>query len=285
MLWHALNTYTGTIDAAGIKRLLRTAANKVIGDCSQARYPALARLTNPKENPLFAVCLGRMRAGAAVPIRAFLQAVCPCASGEQIDCFEKFDLESWHKEKRFVEAVGQWSCDSSEFWRKPVMRPKALKDLAAQFKAMDVNGDSRLSVPEICTAELSPEDAKELVCRHDLDGNGSISLKEFVHMQCPDAKRPQGDVEFERALRRHWDNVRESWEVGRCAAPVTSPKVAHMLFISADYDGDGSISLDELAGYVDVNTSRDLMAAYDSNSDGRLSHSEFRSMVGAVAVA
>ncbi|EFJ36098.1 hypothetical protein SELMODRAFT_69135, partial [Selaginella moellendorffii] len=137
-------------------------------------------------------------------------------------------------------------------------------ELEAVFRLFDANGDGRISVSELgavlkCLAmgndpPPTEEELHKMVEEVDADGDGFISLDEFLHFHA------------------------------QSTASVAELKAAFYVF---DLDRNGFISADELhrvlVGLGEVNLTMEdcgrMIRGVDSNGDGRVDFEEFKLMM------
>lgn len=129
------------------------------------------------------------------------------------------------------------------------------------FRAMDVNGDGKLSKEEIKNGyaeffgkSLSDEEIDEMFARVDQDGNGEIEYTEFV---------------VATMNEKH----------------LLSSNKLQTAFKMFDKDGGGSISTDEIKQVLSFGQTLDedvinsIINQVDENGDGEISYDEFAQMM------
>ena len=142
---------------------------------------------------------------------------------------------------------------------------RSISNIKESFKRFDVNGDGQISRSELKNGmKMSDGDLDVVFALGDLDGDGEISMGEFVLIMSPLAKNAVN------RFRNCFKNIQEL---------VTA-------FARFDANGDGSISQQELvAGMRDMRMSFSneetsaIFAAADINQDGEIAYTEFVSLM------
>jgi len=142
---------------------------------------------------------------------------------------------------------------------------RSISNVKESFKKFDINQDGQISRSELKNGmKLSDADLEIIFALGDLDGDGEISMCEFVLIMCPLAKN---------AVNRFRNCFRDIHEL--IAA-----------FAQFDSNNDGSISQQELsAGMRNMRMSfsneetNAIFAAADINADGEIAYTEFVSLM------
>lgn len=142
---------------------------------------------------------------------------------------------------------------------------RSISNIKECFKKFDVNKDGQISRNELRAGmKLSDSDLDVVFALGDLDGDGEISLSEFVRIMSPVAGN---------AVNRFRNCFKDIYEL--VAA-----------FRKFDTNNDGSISIQELSsGMRELRMSfsneetNAIYAASDINSDGEISYTEFVSLM------
>ena len=129
------------------------------------------------------------------------------------------------------------------------------------FRAMDVNGDGKLSKQEIKNGyleyfgkSLTDEQIDDMFAQVDADGNGEIDYSEFVVATMNEKN-------------------------------LLSNNKLHTAFKMFDKDGGGSISTDEIKQVLSFGQNLDeavvqqIIEQVDKNGDGEISYEEFAAMM------
>lgn len=135
------------------------------------------------------------------------------------------------------------------------------EDIDKVFRAMDANGDGKLSKEEIKNGyaeyfgkQLTDDEIDEMFARVDADGNGEIDYSEFVVATMNEKS-------------------------------LLSNNKLHTAFKMFDKDGGGSISTDEIKQVLSFGQTLDesvvnqIIAQVDANGDGEISYEEFAAMM------
>merc|ERR1719270_1866268 len=138
---------------------------------------------------------------------------------------------------------------------------RSVSNIKESFKKFDANGDGAISRSELRNAmKLSDADLDIVFALGDVDGDGEISMGEFVLIMSPLAKN---------AVNRFRNCFKDIHEL------ITA-------FSQIDANGDGSISQQELsAGMRNMRMSfsneetNAIFAAADINQDGEIAYTEF----------
>ena len=142
---------------------------------------------------------------------------------------------------------------------------RSVSNIKESFKKFDANGDGAISRSELKNAmKLTDTELDIVFALGDLDGDGEISMDEFVLIMSPLAKN---------AVNRFRN----------CFKDIHGLITA---FTQIDANGDGSISQQELAGgmrnmrmsFSNEETNA-IFAAADVNQDGEIAYSEFVSLM------
>lgn len=159
------------------------------------------------------------------------------------------NLKSFQSANKLKEAI-------SMFITLQVINIHDVKELKELFKAIDKNGDGRLSREEIKEGILklqgidaSDEHLKNIINEVDTDGDGFINYEEFIK-----ATLSENVIYSKENLKKAFDMF--------------------------DLDGSGKICLNEMASVfkenvVDKNTMMEFMKEADRNSDGEIDFDEF----------
>ena len=142
---------------------------------------------------------------------------------------------------------------------------RSISNIKESFKKFDINRDGQISRTELKNGmKLSEADLDVVFALGDLDGDGEISMGEFVLIMSPLAKNAVN------RFRNCFKNIQEL---------VTA-------FARFDANGDGSISQQELsAGMREMRMSfsneetNAIFAAADTNTDGDITYLEFVSLL------
>jgi len=142
---------------------------------------------------------------------------------------------------------------------------RSISNVKESFKKFDVNHDGQISRSELKNGmKLSDADLEVVFALGDLDGDGEISMSEFVLIMCPLAKN---------AVNRFRNCFKDIHEL--IAA-----------FAQFDSNNDGAISQQELsAGMRNMRMSfsneetNAIFAAADINQDGEIAYTEFVSLM------
>ena len=135
------------------------------------------------------------------------------------------------------------------------------EDIDKVFRAMDVNGDGKLSKEEIkngyaeyFSKNLSDEEVDDMFAKVDSDASGEIDYSEFVVATMNEKN-------------------------------LLSNNKLHTAFKMFDKDGGGSISTDEIKQVLSFGQSLDetvvqqIIDQVDKNGDGEISYEEFAAMM------
>lgn len=137
--------------------------------------------------------------------------------------------------------------------------------------ALDNSAKGKFSVQDVGTClraldiDAADEVIRDLVKKHDKDGDGLITKEEFGTMSKELSMNPYSYAAF-TLDEREWKTLKE-------------------VFTSLDEDKDGSLSMAEIETAFAMlfrqpsdDELRRLMAKYDSNQDGKIDRDEFRLM-------
>lgn len=152
------------------------------------------------------------------------------------------------------------------------------KAIMKAFEAKDKDGDSQLSLDEICSGlgcetDEEKQMAESLFGRLDQDKNGQVSLHEFAALYGT-ALAPAPAAQAEKEAGNSIEEVVEIFDAG-----LTDR--LKVVFKNADANGDGVISKEELRnllGQLDKWSDAEfdvLFAEVDKNGDGKIQHQEF----------
>jgi calcium-dependent protein kinase len=135
------------------------------------------------------------------------------------------------------------------------------EDIDKVFRAMDANGDGKLSKSEIKNGyleyfgkSLTDEQIDDMFAQVDADGNGEIDYSEFVVATMNEKN-------------------------------LLSNNKLHTAFKMFDKDGGGSISTDEIKQVLSFGQNLDeavvqqIIEQVDKNGDGEISYEEFAAMM------
>lgn len=141
------------------------------------------------------------------------------------------------------------------------MSKQEKEDIDKVFRAMDANGDGKLSKEEIKNGyaeyfgkSLTDEQVDDMFNQIDADGSGEIDYSEFVVATMNEKN-------------------------------LLSNNKLHTAFKMFDKDGGGSISTDEIKQVLsfgqnlDEDTVNKIIAQVDANGDGEISYEEFAAMM------
>lgn len=235
----------------GLLKLLGSDLAKDDSLIAQAQHRHIFKLSNAQANPLFAMSLRRMAGGSDVPFREFISALCPCASEARLEVYMHWQVGNWSDEQRFVKTIKSWRKDSRE---QPVMSARAFKDHQEEMRALDHDRDGVLSVKDLVLGgAMEASQAKELVEQHDLNGDRTLNLNEYMAMMCPAEERSMGGVGLEVMLKAKFEAALASWKSGRDGPPPAGAPGARQV---------EGISLDELVGHLDLKTAFGLMEVW-----------------------
>jgi len=142
---------------------------------------------------------------------------------------------------------------------------RSITNIKESFKRLDANGDQQISRGELKNGmKLTDSDLDVVFALGDLDGDGEISMSEFICIMSPVAAKAVS------RFRNCFKNIQEL---------VTA-------FRQFDSNADGSISMNELAaGMRNMRMSfsneetNAIYAASDINQDGEISYTEFVSLM------
>eukprot|EP00092_Neocalanus_flemingeri_P000651 GFUD01000693.1.p1 GENE.GFUD01000693.1~~GFUD01000693.1.p1 ORF type:complete len:3364 (-),score=1087.83 GFUD01000693.1:1093-10800(-) len=142
---------------------------------------------------------------------------------------------------------------------------RSIANVKESFKKFDVNHDGQICKSELKNGmKLSDADLEVVFALGDLDGDGEISMSEFVLIMCPLAKN---------AVNRFRNCFRDIHEL------ISA-------FAQFDSNNDGAISQQELsAGMRNMRMSfsneetNAIFAAADINQDGEIAYTEFVSLM------
>merc|ERR1719410_3100056 len=148
---------------------------------------------------------------------------------------------------------------------KLAMSFRSISNIKESFKRFDINGDGQISRSELRNGmKMSEADLDVVFALGDLDGDGEISMGEFVLIMSPLAKNAVN------RFRNCFKNIQELVSA----------------FSRFDANGDGSISQQELsAGMREMRMSfsneetNAIFAAADINQDGEIAYTEFVSLM------
>lgn len=141
------------------------------------------------------------------------------------------------------------------------MSKQEKEDIDKVFRAMDANGDGKLSKSEIKNGyleyfgkSLTDEQIDDMFAQVDADGNGEIDYSEFVVATMNEKN-------------------------------LLSNNKLHTAFKMFDKDGGGSISTDEIKQVLSFGQNLDeavvqqIIEQVDKNGDGEISYEEFAAMM------
>jgi calcium-dependent protein kinase len=164
------------------------------------------------------------------------------------------NLKTFHEEQRLKKAI-------IAFIAAQLVSSEQTRQLTAAFKALDRNGDGRLSRGELVAgytqlmpAEAAIEQVSEILKAVDFDGDGYIEYSEFI----------TGSLNKQVLLSR--SNL-------------------ELAFKTFDRDGSGSISLKELKAALSLVEETDddlwveLIREVDQNGDGEIDVKEFTTLM------
>merc|ERR1719309_172658 len=148
---------------------------------------------------------------------------------------------------------------------KLAMSFRSVSNIKESFKKFDANGDGQISRTELKNAmKVSDADLDIVFALGDLDGDGEISMSEFVLIMCPLAKNAVN--RFRNCFKDIHDLI--------------------SAFAQFDSNNDGAISQQELsAGMRNMRMSfsneetNAIFAAADINQDGEIAYTEFVSLM------
>ena len=148
---------------------------------------------------------------------------------------------------------------------KLAMSFRSISNIKESFKKFDINRDGQISRTELKNGmKMSEADLDVVFALGDLDGDGEISMGEFVLIMSPLAKNAVN------RFRNCFKNIQELVSA----------------FTRFDANGDGSISQQELSsGMRDMRMSfsneetNAIFAAADINQDGEIAYTEFVSLM------
>lgn len=128
---------------------------------------------------------------------------------------------------------------------RPVSRTDFIRDLDANYKRVDANGDGSVTPPELVTAQARSEQAidammvkrrAEMFTKFDTNKDGQLSVAEF-NAATPIPQRPKADPA--QALAQLDSNKDQKVSATEFRAPALAN------FDKLDLNRDGTISLDE----------------------------------------
>ncbi|VDI76856.1 calmodulin [Mytilus galloprovincialis] len=133
--------------------------------------------------------------------------------------------------------------------------PKEARDaIKKTYRAMDENGDGRVSVAEVRRAskrigiEFSMDQIKQMMGELDDNGDGYINYPEFERMITTFIQEDSEEI-----------------------------NAARKIFRSMDVDGDGKVTVPEIVSSLKVSKAeaKELMEEADTDNDGKMSFEEF----------
>merc|ERR1719342_366348 len=165
----------------------------------------------------------------------------------------------------YQEFIGLMLPNAAAPISKLAMSFRSVSNIKESFKKFDANGDGQISRSELKNAmKLSDADLDVVFALGDLDGDGEISMGEFVLIMSPLAKN---------AVNRFRNCFKDIHDLINA-------------FTQIDANGDGSISQQELAaGMRNMRMSfsneetNAIFAAADINQDGEIAYTEFVSLM------
>ncbi|KAG2425938.1 hypothetical protein HXX76_013311 [Chlamydomonas incerta] len=182
-----------------------------------------------------------------------------------------------------------------------LMRREEVAGLVAQFRALDVNGDGKLSIQELKEGlarqelrlggpnarPLTEREVEQLLARSDLDGDGLLDESEFIGATLPAAaitRKAQHALAASSAATAA--AARDAAAAARPGSAGGATALLAAAFAHFDTDGSGYITEDELRAALaahhpggegpDIGA---IMAQFDIDGDGRIDYDEFLKMM------
>lgn len=284
-LWHFFreNRDLHISSVRNILKLLQSQLSKQDSMVAKIEHKNIFRLTDLHYNRFFGEVVRRIRRGDNVSFHQFLRGVCPCASDARLRLFEHWQRHGhWFQEQAFTKTIKSWRKKCEGHWKLPVMEGNEVEHLCADMKNLDIDNDGVLSIKDLIAGALvTKEVAEELMKTHDINGDKVLNENEFLEMFCQEGMRSKSSKQFEALMRSKFKTALAQWQAGKIAPPVNVDleSATKDVFNELDGDDNGGISLDELVGYLDVDTAFNFMDAYDEDHDAHLSMQEFQYMV------
>jgi len=165
----------------------------------------------------------------------------------------------------YQEFITLMIADSSVVIKKLSTQFKTVFDIKSAFKRFDSNGDGQIDRSELKSGmKLSESDLSVVFALGDLDGDGEISIGEFIRVMSPSTSAALG------RFRNSFNSIED----------VVSA------FRVMDSNADGSLSKEELFSGMNsfgkLFTQEDISSVFalaDVNSDGEICYDEFVSMM------
>ena len=137
-----------------------------------------------------------------------------------------------------------------------------LKRIKNIFNQFDLNHDGEIATTELASVlkslgqEYSPEDIKEIISSVDSDGNGCISMVEFINLVLYQSQREKNAEEllqafsvFDRDGNGYISSAELKFVLQTLCLNVTDQEVQEII-TEADCNGDGQISYEEFVKLI-----------------------------------